>query len=145
MLSIWVVSDCDPLDCSPPGSSVLGISQARVREWVAIFSSRGSSRARDWTCVSWISCIGKQILCHWAIWEALFTVQQNESAMHTHLSLPFGHHSGHHSTLSRVAFCTGKGLYFICRINNIYISILFWSYFRRELARGDVKMHSLGT
>ena len=34
---------CDPMDCSPPGSSVLGISQARVLEWVAISSSRGSS------------------------------------------------------------------------------------------------------
>ena len=34
---------CDPLDCSPPGSSVHGIIQARMLEWVAIFSSRGSS------------------------------------------------------------------------------------------------------
>ena len=35
---------CDPMDCSPPGSSVRGISQARMLEWVAISSSRGSSR-----------------------------------------------------------------------------------------------------
>ena len=34
---------CDPMDCSPPGSSVYGILQARVLEWVAISSSRGSS------------------------------------------------------------------------------------------------------
>ena len=34
---------CDPTDCSPPGSSVQGISQARILEWVAISSSRGSS------------------------------------------------------------------------------------------------------
>ena len=34
---------CDPVDCSPPGSSVYGILQARILEWVAIFSSRGSS------------------------------------------------------------------------------------------------------
>ena len=34
---------CDPMDCSPPGSSVHGILQARIREWVAISSSRGSS------------------------------------------------------------------------------------------------------
>ena len=38
-----VVSDCDPMDCSPPGSSVHRISQARILEWVAISSSRGSS------------------------------------------------------------------------------------------------------
>ena len=43
---------CDPMDCSPPGSSVHGIFQARVLEWVAISSSRGSSRPRDWTHVS---------------------------------------------------------------------------------------------
>ena len=38
---------CDPMDCSPPGSSVYGILQARILEWVAIASSRGSSRPRD--------------------------------------------------------------------------------------------------
>ena len=34
---------CDPMDCSPPGSSVHGILQARILEWVAMPSSRGSS------------------------------------------------------------------------------------------------------
>ena len=48
---------CDPMDCSLTGSSVHGILQARILEWVAIPSSRGSSRSRDWTCVSSISCI----------------------------------------------------------------------------------------
>ena len=43
---------CDPTDCSPSGSSVHGISQARVLEWVAISFSRGSSPPRDWTQVS---------------------------------------------------------------------------------------------
>ena len=43
---------CDPMDCSPPGSSVHVISQARVLEWVAISFSRGSSGPRDWTWVS---------------------------------------------------------------------------------------------
>ena len=40
---------CDRMDCSPPGSSVHRISQARILEWVAIPSSRGSSRPRDQT------------------------------------------------------------------------------------------------
>ena len=44
---------CDPTDYSLPGSSVHGIFQARILEWVAISSSRGSSRPRDQTCVSW--------------------------------------------------------------------------------------------
>ena len=43
---------CDPMDYSPPGSSVHGISQARILEWVAISLSRGSSQPRDRTQVS---------------------------------------------------------------------------------------------
>ena len=43
---------CDPMDYSPPGSSVHGISQARILEWVAISFSRRSSQPRDWTWVS---------------------------------------------------------------------------------------------
>ena len=39
---------CNPLDCSLPGSSIHGIFQARVLEWVVISSSRGSSQTRDW-------------------------------------------------------------------------------------------------
>ena len=46
----------DPMDCSPSGSSVCEIFQARILEWIAIFSSRGSSQPRDQTCVSWCSC-----------------------------------------------------------------------------------------
>ena len=57
---------CDPMDCSPPGSSVCGILQARILEWVAIPSSRGSSWPRDQTQVS---CFGRQILYHWATKE----------------------------------------------------------------------------
>ena len=43
---------CNPMDCSPPCSSVHGIPQARILEWVAISSSRGSSWPWDWTCIS---------------------------------------------------------------------------------------------
>ena len=46
---------CDPTDCSLPGSSVHGILQARILEWVAIPFSRGSSQARDWIQVSHIA------------------------------------------------------------------------------------------
>ena len=46
---------CDPVDCSPPVSSVHGILQARILEWVAISFSRGSSRPRDQTKVSHIA------------------------------------------------------------------------------------------
>ena len=57
----------DPMDCSLPGSSSYGISQARIMEWVAISFSRGSSLPRDQTH---ISCIGRWVLYHWAPREA---------------------------------------------------------------------------
>ena len=56
---------CDPVDYSPPGYSVHGILQARILEWVAILSSRGSSQPRDQTHISSISCINRPILYHW--------------------------------------------------------------------------------
>ena len=43
---------CDPMDCSLPGSSIHGIFQARILEWVAISFSRGSSQPRDWSRVA---------------------------------------------------------------------------------------------
>ena len=56
---------CDPVDCSPPGSSVHRIFQARILEWVAISLSRGSSQPRNQTCVF---CTGKWILYHYTTW-----------------------------------------------------------------------------
>ena len=50
------------MDCNLPGSSVHGISQARILEWVAISVLKRSSWPRDWTHVS---CIGRRILYHW--------------------------------------------------------------------------------
>ena len=58
---------CDPMDGSPPGSSIYEILQARILEWVAIPFSRGSSRFRDRTQVS---CIGRYLHYHWATWGA---------------------------------------------------------------------------
>ena len=52
----------DPMDCSPPGSSVRRILQAKVLEWVAISSSRGYSQPKDWTQVSRIS------VRHFTVW-----------------------------------------------------------------------------
>ena len=57
-------SDSVTLDCSPPGSSVHGILQARIMEWLAVLSSRGSSQPRDLIYVSYVYCIGRQVLYH---------------------------------------------------------------------------------
>ena len=56
---------CSPVDWGLPGSSVHGILQARILEWVTMPSSRGSSPPRDRTCISYVSCIDRQALYHW--------------------------------------------------------------------------------
>ena len=56
---------CNPMNCSPPDWSVHGSLQARILEWVAMPSSRGSSQPRDQTPISCISYIGRQVLYHW--------------------------------------------------------------------------------
>ena len=61
---------CHPMDCNLPGFSVHGIIQARILEWGAISSSRGSSWSRDWTR---IFCIGKRVLYHYTTWEWINT------------------------------------------------------------------------
>ena len=55
----WCLTLCEPMDCSPPGSSVHEILQARILEWVAIPFSRGSSRPRDQNHISYVSFIGR--------------------------------------------------------------------------------------
>jgi len=63
----------NPMDYSPPGSSVHGNFQARTLEWIAISFSRGSSWPRD---RAHVSCIGKQILYHYTTWEAPNTQEE---------------------------------------------------------------------
>ena len=64
-LTLW-----DPMDCSLPDSSVLGNLQARILGWVAMLSSKGSSRPRDQSHISYVSCIGRWVLYHWHTWKA---------------------------------------------------------------------------
>ena len=59
---------CDPMDCSLPGSSIRGIFQARILEWVAISLSRGTSQSRHWTLVSRI--VGRRF----AVWATRETI-----------------------------------------------------------------------
>ena len=59
--SIWL---CNPMDCSLPDSSVHGILHARLLDWVAMLSFRGSSWPRGRTHISYVSCIGRQVLYH---------------------------------------------------------------------------------
>ena len=85
---------CDPMDCSPPGFSDLGILQARILKWVAVSFSRGSFQPRNQTC---ISCTGRQIPYRWANREAesyllsLICQYCSLSYFLMHLSLPLKH------------------------------------------------------
>ena len=62
----------NPINCSPPGSSIRGILQARILEWIALSSSRGSSRPRDQNFVSYVSCIGRWILSFFLLLYLIF-------------------------------------------------------------------------
>ena len=67
-VSLWELMGCSPIGCSLSGSSVLGIFQARIPEWIAMPFSRGSFWPRDWTQVF---CITKRFFTIWATKEAL--------------------------------------------------------------------------
>ena len=59
----------DNMDCNLPGSSVHGIFQTRIQNWVAISFSRGSSQPRDQTRISCVSCFGRRVFNHWTTWD----------------------------------------------------------------------------
>ena len=69
-----ISNSCDPIDCSPRGSSLHGILPARILDWVAIPFSRGSSRCRNWT---WVSCIAGRFFTNWATRETSYIMLQN--------------------------------------------------------------------
>ena len=78
---------CDSVDCSLPGSSIQGILQARILEWVAISFSRGSSRPRDRTQVSGI---GGKCFNFWATGEAFHVLAiVNSAAMNVEVHISF--------------------------------------------------------
>ena len=90
-VKVLVTQSCptpwDPMDWSPPGSSVHGIFQARIREWVAISFSRGSFWTKDQTHISWNV---RQILYHWATRKAKILLKTHV-CMLFHLILTLSH------------------------------------------------------
>ena len=100
---------CHPMDCNPLGSSVHGIILARILEWVAIPYSRGFSRPRDRTYISWGSCLDRQILYHWATWEVP--------------SFPYSHPKTFSELLVRWWFC---GFVSASVLNLGYLDDLAW-------------------
>ena len=64
---------CDPMDCSLPGSSIYGILQARILEWVVVLSSRGSFPPRDGIYVSYALALAGWFFTTSATWEAQYS------------------------------------------------------------------------
>ena len=77
---------CDPTDNSLPGSSVHGILQARILEWVAMSTSRGSSWPRDRTCISYISCNGRWVFFTTSTaWESWSSFLKSPFSLEVHI------------------------------------------------------------
>ena len=84
---------CSCMDYSPKGSFVHGISQARILDWVAVSSSKGYSWPMDQTHVSCVSCVGREILCHCATWQAPTLHLTLAKRLRTSLNLGFSNHT----------------------------------------------------
>ena len=74
-----MLTPCDPMDCSLPGSSVLGILQGRILEWVAFSSSRRSSQLRDQTHVSCDSCIAGEFFTFEPLGKPMVTMRLTQN------------------------------------------------------------------
>ena len=93
---------CDPMVYSPSGSSVCGIFQARIPEWVTMLSPRWSSRPRNWTCVS---CIAGRFFTCWATREAHFTTVDLANYPSLCQSITLGHRTVGGGKTSQRATC----------------------------------------
>ena len=118
---------CDPMDCSPLGSSAHGIFQARILAWIAISYFTGSSQFRDWTQVS---CIGRWIIYHIATGEALC----EPHARHLHLS--------HREQGPGICHFQSSPGCSAAQVKNLH-SILFVSYFIEKLKQPEDNPHRL--
>ena len=120
---------CDSIYCSLPVSSVNGIFQAKIPEHIAVSSSRGSSRPRNWTCVS---CIGRQILYHYVNWEAKLNHK-------SHCSIPVYH------TNENKSYFKQYGHYFLpISIQIMIYSLLYYWHieddWHNQIIRGRQRM-----
>ena len=118
---------CHPLDCSPPGSSVHGVFQTRILEWVAIPFSRGSSPPRDQTGVSYIFCMGRWVdslpLVPTEKLSIIYSSGKNENFPSRPVSLP--------SQTSRTLLTVHSSGFFF------FFVMLFCESIRRDLERKE--------
>ena len=101
------------MDCILTGFSVHGVFQARILGWVAMPSSRGSSWPKDWTNISYISCIGRWVLYHQCHLEAPGEVGNEKFLFHQY-RVP--------------AMWDGKFLEVLCTILSLELTVLYCIY-----------------
>ena len=92
LLNLWVCAQscptlCNAMDCNPSGYSVHEIFQARILEWVAISSSRGSSQSRDQTPTFWVSALQAESFTTEPSGKALLLVYQNGQLINHKISM----------------------------------------------------------
>ena len=132
---------CEPMDCSPPGSSVHGIFQARIMEWVTISFSRGSSQPWDQTCVSCCLQNCRQILYLLSLrndylkgsrlfnWKSKDVTEDFEDTEKISLShqktLIFKKHSNHNSKHKHIQEIISSWQQFFYESGNTY-KVAFW-------------------
>ena len=86
------LSLCNPMDCSPPGSSLQGIIQARILEWVAISFPRESSQLKDQAHISLQLLHCRWMLYDWATWEApLERISDHKKKLVFHKRIIYSH------------------------------------------------------
>ena len=139
-----------PMDCSPPGSSIHGIFQARVLEWVAISFSRGSSPPRNRT---WVSCIVGRHFTVWATREVLhYRVLECKSrkSRDTWSNSKFGH-GVQNETGQRLTECCQENALVIANIlfqlpkRWLHVDITRWSIPKSDWLYLQPKMEKLYT
>ena len=115
---------CDPMDCSPPGSSVHGIPQARILEWVAMPFSRGSSQPRDRTRVSCTAgrcfalCATREVLLLLLVNKRLLWATEFSPRLNFPCNLSPGKEPGGDETKSSPLFIKWKLLVFTNKVLN---------------------------
>ena len=111
---------CDPMDCSPAGSSVHGILQARILEWIAMSHSRVSSQPRDQSCISYMSCVYFN--------NFFFSFLKSPLSQIRSHSLMSRHHSGHYGHRGRRHNLQGQlvQLHLFLGMHQSRALVLFW-------------------
>ena len=151
---------CNRMDCSPPGSSVHVVSQARILKWIAVSFSRGSSPLRDCTL---ISCIGRRILYHWATREAhmykkwnvvykkrmLFSIKKEGNSYTSYnMDEPWGHYAKWNKTCTeRQILCDSPFMRYleesVIETESRTVAVRAWGRESRELLLNGYRVSAL--